>query len=275
MGSATAFFTLFALPAIFFILLNILGIVFNPEIVSGQLFKHLANILGPEVASQVESILSFFQNLQRTWKLLIGGSVFFFIVSTTLFIVIEKSINNLWDIMPRPKHELLSILKKRAIALVVIFIGGILTLLSLLVDIIIKIIQEFLPDIIWGIDVIALAIINRVLAFVMVMLWFTLLFKMIPDARIKWKVAWVGALITTILFWIGMAVLNFIIIGELGHIYGPASAVVSLLLFIFYVSLLIYYGAAFTKVFAVFVGMKVKPAKHAAFFRITIKSNEN
>ncbi len=272
MASSTAYFTLFALPAIFFVLLNVLGILLNPEIVSGQLFRRLQDLLGSDIANQVEQILGYFQNIESNWKFLIVGSVFFFIVSTTLFIVIEKSINKLWDIMPRPKNKFLGVLKKRVVSLLVILIGGILVLLSLVIDTLINILQDFLPDIIFNIDIVALAIINKVVAFSIITLWFALLFKMIPDARIKWKIVWVGAIITSILFTGGMILLRFLFIDKFGEIYGSASAIVSLLIFIFYVSLLIYYGAAFTKAFAVYKGEKVKPSKHAVNFTINIEN---
>jgi membrane protein len=271
-SSATAYFSLFAIPAILFILLNLLGLFFGEQLVTGEILIQVKDVFGEETAIELLNVLENLSDLDKSWKFLTAGIVIFFISSTTLFIVLRKTINHIWEIIAKPPNNFLYVLKKRGLALIVIFIGGVLALVSVVTESLVSYLSDYFDEL-FGMGAAFFVIMNRVLALVLVTIWFASVFKLLPDAKIDWKPVWLGSFITAILFLIGKYILGIIFIGELSEVWGGVSSIILLLLFIFYVSVLIYYGAAFIKVYIEFKKGQLKPEKYA--FRYVIKEKKD
>lgn len=269
LAGATAFFTTFALPPILIILLHLFSIVFRIENLTDRFFQRLAEILGNESSAQIKVTFSGFQSLARNSYITFGGVIFLIFVSTTLFKVIKDSLNQIWSIKPDPRRAFKNKIEKRAASMLIIVIAGILFLTSMVAEGLEAFLGTYLEEMSLETARFINSLINRVISIVVIMLWFVLLFKMLPDAKPTWKATIYGGVFTGILFYIGKAIIHEALsMGNIDRIFGSASAIVLLLLFVFYASFIMYYGACFTRVYADLINDPIRPADHAFKYQI-------
>jgi len=274
-GSSTAFFTTFALPPILVILTNLLGFLYNADFISYQLISKLQAMFGQRGATQLYSVLQNIQNIPTHWSYGLLGMVFLTFVSTTLFIVVQKSLNELWNIRPKKGKRIKNLFKNRAKSLAIILATGFLFLISLLTDSALTYIGTNLNEFMPATTAFLVRIANILIAFFFVTAWFAITFKYLPDVRMHWRPVWIGASVTGILFSIGKLVLNHILVNSrLGPIYGPSASILLIMLFVFYSSMILFYGASFTKTYANYAAFKMKPKSYAVRYKMKIKEKD-
>jgi membrane protein len=155
-------------------------------------------------------------------------------------------------------------LKQRSKSVGIIFFTGLLFLLSTLSDTIISALDEFIGPALMNMDALFIVIVSKVVSFAFVTLWFAVLFRFLPDAKIQWSAIFVGAAVTTVLFTAGKYGLEtFLINSNINNIFETSTSIVLILLYIFYSSMIIYFGAAFTKVYAEAFEAGIKTRKYA------------
>lgn len=269
LAAATAFFTTFALPAILIIIIQIFGLIYNPEIFSKELFEKLRITLGFESAQQIHATLSGFQELASNWYITVGGFIFLMFVATTLFKVIKDSLNQLWDIKLLHRPRIGRRMKLRAKSMIVIMLAGLLFLGNLLTDAMIILLSDFINEFWPSGTGIVILILKQIISIIIVTVWFAVLFKFLPDARTPWKTAFSGALLTGILFMLGRYLLGILLTGSnIGNIYGASGSIVLIFLFVFYSSFILYFGASFTKQWGKYIKSPIVPREHAMFYRL-------
>jgi membrane protein len=251
LSAATAFFTTFAISPIIIILVNVLTLYFNKESIRPQLFSKIAAIFGQETAIDIESIVNNFRSLESNIWITIAGSLFFFFVATTLLSVVRRAIHKIWNIRQKSGRELGYGLKERAVETGMILLIGALFLFALFLDTSISIFRDYLHEILPQVHTTLIRVLNIIFSITVITLWFTMVFKLLPEARVQWKVAFTGGLFTGILFSLGKFVMGkFLIHGRVASIFGASASFALLLLFIFYSSFILYFGAAFTHEYA-------------------------
>jgi membrane protein len=271
-GSSTAFFTTFALPPILVILTNLLGLLYSADFISNQLIHRLQASFGTRSASQLYYILQNIQHIPTHWSYALLGMLFLIFVSTTLFIVVQKSLNELWHIRPRAGKKYRDLFRSRIKSLAIILVTGFLFLLSLFADGAIAYVGNSLNQFIPASAAILVRLANILVSFIIVTAWFGITFKYLPDARIRWHPIWVGATVTATLFTVGKFILNHLLLNSnLGPIYGPSASVLLIMLFVFYSSMILFYGAAFTRTYANYAAFKIKPKSYAVKYKLRFK----
>jgi membrane protein len=267
MAGATAFFTTFALPPILVILIQILRLFVNPQTITQELFGSLKDIVGAEAVQQIISVLQSLLSLANNWPMTIAGFVFLLFVATTLFRIINGSLNQLWNIIPL-KTKTLG-LRTRLKSMLVIVIAGILFMVGLVAEAA----QAFVGSYIFNFSPVLSfyfnSILNQLITFLIVMLWFAMLFRYLPDGRPSWKNTFYGALVTALLFSVGRILLRILLsYSNINTLYGTSASIVLLLLFVFYSSLILYYGASFTKVWSEYRQQPIRPLSHARHYKM-------
>jgi membrane protein len=269
LAGATAFFTTFALPAILVILIQLLRLIFRMEHPGRRLSMQLEALFGVETAEAIVQTLRAFRSIAQNWLIGIAGFLFLLFVATTLFKIIKGSINELWKIKLVHRPSFGQIMVSRLRGVLVIFFAGLL----FLIDVVAEAAQAFLGKYI-SIYLPALAsyynsALNYVLSVLIVTAWFYLVFYFIPDGRPRPKPGMVGALVTGILFSIGKIVLKVLLTySSINTLYGASASTVLLLLFMFYSSIIFYFGAAFTNAWSSHIGMPIRAAQHAAHYEL-------
>jgi membrane protein len=270
MAGATAFFTTFALPPITIIIIAVLGLVFNPKKLSRQLFEGLGGIIKKESVHQIADTLAALQELANTRIMSIGGFIFLLFVATTLFKVIKGSLNQLWRIKVNGKINLWVVFRIRIQAILVILMAGVLFVPGLLADSAQDLLSAHMQKWSPGLTYYFTIGLNFLISVFIVMLWFAILFRVLPDGRPAWKVAFVGALFTSVLFNIGKLILNHVLrVSNIHQVYGASGSIVLVLLFVFYSSLILYYGAAFTKIWGSYHDSPITPLPHAMSYKLS------
>jgi membrane protein len=268
MAGATAFFTTFALPAVLIILIQVFGLIINPRMMTRQLLKNLADIVGSKTASELHKTLINVHHLSSTWYFAAGGFLFLIFVSTTLFKVIKDSLNQLWNIRMKAKVGITFNLLNRAKSFIVILFTGILFLSVLMTEGLLNFLSNTLHDQFPEKHLMLNLLVNQGISLLVVTIWFTMIFKFLPDGHPAWKIAITGGFFTGILFSLGKLLLKWLLsYSNMQTIYGASASSALLLLFVFYAALIFYYGACFTNVWAVYRNKPIQPGKNAVIYK--------
>ncbi len=265
MAGATAFFAFFALPSIVLILSQVLSLLFNDrrQSVSGRLFDQLADLFGPQSARQLQDISQRLEPKDTGLLLTIAHITILLLTSTTLFAVVKNSLNQLWNVKTRPDRAVLHNLKDRVIALSIIMGSGLLFTASVAIGQVLS-----LPEPSSAVRM-GNSLAQFVLSLGLLTTWFAMLFKYLPDIRVRWAAVWVGAFVTSVLFTVGELVLSRLLTyGQLRSLHGGAGTITLVLLFVFYSALIFYYGASFTRQYAEWANLEVAPNDHAIGYTI-------
>lgn len=271
MAGTTAYFAIFSMVPIIIIIVAVFGLITGDEAISEKLFNELSRLVGEENTLVLERALNNYELSEKSLTGTIIGVGFFLVSATTLFSSMQNSINFFWRVKPRAnlKMNVLSLLRSRILSFGVILSLGFVLLVSLLIDAIIAVIKEFLatqisPDFIFLAQatnfVVSLAIISFVIA---------VIYKYLPDVKVKWSASLFGAVFTAILFAAGKLGIGFFIgNSNMGQVYGAASSIVVILIWIYFASLIFYFGVELTYQYSKFHNHNNEPASFAVPFEI-------
>ena len=274
LAGATAFFTIFALPPILLLLIQLLSLWFNQGRISDKLLANLGNIVGDNSVNKLEEILNGIKNMATNWTIAVFGFLFLLFVATTLFKVIQSSLNQLWSIRKDNNKRLKRALLSRLKSTVGIAFTGLLFLASLLAEILKVLFGNYLLELFPETGFYLNNGISTLISVLTVSVWFSLLFRYLPDGRPTWRIAMAGGLLTGILFNIGKVVIKLLLPGgNIDAVYGTSASLVLLLLFVFYASIIFYFGAAFTKTWGKKLNQPIKPLPHASLYTEELEEN--
>jgi membrane protein len=264
LSGSLAYYTVFSMAPLLIVLISLCGIFLGREAVEGKIYAQLAGFIGADSAAQLQLMIRN-ASLEGKSKLAgIVGGVTLLIGSTTVFAEIQDSINEIWGLRPKPKRGWLKLLQNRFLSFSVIIGLGFLLLVSLGVSTIVDGFSEHLKNRFPDVAIVVFYVSNIVITFGVTTLIFGVIFKVLPDATIRWKDVIVGAVVTALLFMLGKLGMSFYISkSNVGVTYGAAGALMVLLLWIYYSSLIVYFGAEFTKAYAVKFGSNIYPNQYA------------
>lgn len=264
LAGTTAYFAVFAMAPIIIIIVSATGMLMTDNTVQNKVYVELADLIGQQGTEYVKNLVSNYQDQTKSLIGTIIGFVIFIITSTTFFTILQKSLNNIWGIKAKPSSGILKNLYDRLLSLGLILSLGFILLISLLVDAALAILNDYLTRVLPALTLDLINLGNFILSFGVVLLIFAMIYRFLPDAVIKWKVTWVGALITTILFIFGKWLIGFAIgTSNIGVMYGAAGSLVVILLWVFYSSLIFFFGAEITHQYAEMFAHDIVPKKNA------------
>ena len=206
---------------------------------------------------------------EYTWYTALLGFVFLLFIATTLFVVIKNSLNQIWCIRVKPKAGIKFQLKQRIRSLGIIILAGILFTSVLLIETARTYLKKYVAD--YNIEFLhyVRSSLNEVVFAIIVMLWFTVVFRYIPDGRPRWKNAFLGGLFTAVLFTAGKLTIRFFLMkSNIQLIYNTSGSLVLILLFVFYASMIFYYGGCFVKVVSEHRNEPIRPVDGSYKFEL-------
>tara|TARA_R110002110_G_scaffold157570_1_gene354557 strand:- start:115136 stop:116062 length:927 start_codon:yes stop_codon:yes gene_type:complete len=263
-AAALAFFTVFSIAPIMVVVVTLVGLVLGESAAQGKLFEQLEGTLGPEAASVVQTAVVNSQIDQSgIWPALIG-IIATVVGATTVFAQMQQSLNQIWDVAPRPSRSGMWVfLKARVLSLTIILAIGFVLLVSLLLSVALRSVMAFaegwLPVPGW-----ALVSMELLLSLFVVTLLFAAMFKILPDVLLSWRDVLLGAFITAVLFTVGRSLIAMYLANTAtASAYGAAGSLALLLLWVNYSSLILLFGAAFTRAHLEGRGMAVRPKSTA------------
>ncbi|MDQ3534665.1 MAG: YihY/virulence factor BrkB family protein [Bacteroidota bacterium] len=262
-ASAIAYFSLFALPSIFLIIVFFLSFIFSESSILRELQDQLSKVVGSDGAEILVVITKNYkeQAAESLFSIFIYSIIVYWL-STQLFRLFQNSLNDLWRLKPDFNSYWKKLWVQRIFPFVLVLLTGLMFFGSLIIsqglDFALNSIFGF------GLTIEDLGFIINLFTAVMVFFWFSILYKILPSAKILWEPTFVGAAVTTLLFFIGIWLIwNFVIERDLDDIYDIAASIIVVALWVFYSSLVFLYGASFTKVYAKMRNKQIAPLPYS------------
>lgn len=263
-SASLAYYAIFSIPGLLIIIIWIAGNFFGEEAIRGEISSQISGIMGQDVAKSIQDMIAgaLIDKENIIMKIIGVGSLIF--GSTTLFFQLQHSLNNLWEVKATPKKAFVKFLIDRANSLGLILIIGFLLMVTMLLSSLISILNDWITAY-FGLETYILAqLINFSIGFLITMVLFALMFKFFPDVRIRWKPVWNGAFLTAVLFTLGKFLLSlYFSKAQPTSAFGAAGTVILVMLWINYSCMLVFFGAEYTKVYALRKGFRIIPSKHA------------
>jgi membrane protein len=264
LGAALAFYGVFALAPTLIIAIALAGVFFGEEAAKGQLDATLTDALGPTLAQYFTKSMTSVHVSGSGWVATAIGVVLILVASTGVFIQLQTAFNDIWGVQPKPGRGFWAMVRCRFFAFVLVLSVGALLVLSLLANAFLLALRAYLPAGSWPTRPFLWDGVNWLLSLVLLTLLVAMMYKLLPDAIIGWRDVWVSAFITALLVAAGNYLFGqYLAWAGFSSDYGSASYLVVVLLWVFYSSQILLFGAEFTKHFANRCGKPVRPAEYA------------
>ena len=268
-GASLSYYTVFSLAPMLIIIISICGMIFGRDAVQGQVYSEIKDMVGSQAAIQIQDTIKNIHLTKDSPLATTVSIVVLLIGGTGMFGEIQDSLNKIWGLKVKAKKTWWKLLLSRVLSFSLIICLGFVLMVSLLLNALIAIIGDRLNNFIAGVDRVFIPVIDNLITFAITTLLFAVIFKVLPDARIKWKDVTVGAFITAILFTLGKIGIGYYLgRSDMATIYGAAGSVVIIMVWAYYTSVILYLGAEVTKVYATQYGGKIQPSEFSEWIII-------
>lgn len=264
LGGSLAYFTIFSLGPMVLVIIFLAGLFLGRDAVEGSLYGQIQQLVGADAARQLQQLIRSASTSKGGITAAVVGGVVLLIGATSIFSEIQDSINTIWRLEFKPNRSWAHMLLGRLLAFGLLATTGFLLLVSLAAAAIIEALGSTLRDLLPGITVPLFYLASQVLTLLLATALFAFIFKILPAAVVRWHDVWPGALVTALLFMIGRFAISFYIRkSDFGNTYGAAGSLVILLVWVYYSSLILYFGAEFTRAYATRFGAGIRPRSFA------------
>ncbi len=262
-GATIAYYTLFSLPSLLIIVMTIASSFFERDAVEGRITTEIGKFIGTDSAQAVEAMIVNVAYSEDSTLAIIFGIAMVIFAATGVFFQLKKTMNLIWGVAAR-KANFFRMLLDRLISFGMVLVIGFLLLISLVISAVLKILKRHIEEISESLTAALVDILNFSISFAILTTLFAALFKLLPDVKIRWRVTYLGAALTTTLFLIGEFLIGFYFgRSEPASVYGAAASVVLILLWVNYICLIVFFGAEFTVQYAEHKNEHVVPNKFA------------
>ncbi len=276
LSGSLAYFTIFSIGPMLLVMIFLADVFYGREAVEGTIYGQIKGFVGPAAAVQIQEIIKNATLSGRSVFTAIIGSITLLIGATTVFAEIQDSVNTIWNLKAKPKKGWLKIILNRLLSFSMVVGLGFVLVVSLIVNGLIEGLMDRLQANFPELTVVLIYIFNIIITFSVITILFAVIFKVLPDAKIKWRDVIVGAMTTAILFMLGKFGITFYIGRfDIGSAYGTAGSLVILLLWVYYSSVILYFGAEFTKAYAAHFGQRIYPSQYAVWVKHVEVEEEN
>ncbi|MBE9585614.1 YihY/virulence factor BrkB family protein [Mucilaginibacter sp. JRF] len=271
LSASLAYYTIFSLAPLLLLVLSLAGLFLREDDFRNDFYAQIQQYIGPQGTAQIKSTIASQDIAGKSGIGLVISIVTLLLGASSIFLEIQDSLNLIWRVKAKPKKGWVKMLQNRFLSFSLIVSLGFLLLASLLVNIVISAVSKklavMLPDFLGETFLFA---VNFAITLIVISVLFGIIFKVLPDVKIKWKDVRAGAIFTAFLFILGQYIISlYIQYTATGSIYGTAGSIIIILVWIYYTAAILYVGAEFTQVFAEAQGSRIEPAPYAVVIRQT------
>ena len=264
LGAALSYYTVFSLVPLLVLTISIAGLVFGTEAAQQAIMTQIESLVGPQSAAAIKQMLEIAQRPSSGALASAIAVVTLLLGASGVFAQLQDALNTVWSVEPKAGRGLWGTIKDRLFSLMAVLGTGFLLLVSLVLSAALaafgKMFQGRLPGHEGLLHLADLAI-----SFGVITLLFAMMFKLLPDAKIAWRDVWIGAGLTSVLFTVGkFAIGMYLGKADVGSAYGAAGSLVILLVWVYYSSQILLYGAEFTSVYANRYGSRIVAVSNAS-----------
>jgi membrane protein len=263
LGASLAYYTLFALSPVLLVATGIAGLVFGPEAVRGEIVGQIQGLVGRHGAEAVQAMLENAARPSSSIPATVVGLVTLFLGATGAFLELQTALDAIWRVKPRPDAGVLGFLRQRLISFGLVVGVGFLLLVSLLVSAGLAALSRYLGQLLPALTAFWEAA-NVLVSLFVITLLFAMVYKILPDVRLRWRDVWIGALVTAGFFSVGKQLIGLYLgTSSVGSSYGAAGSVVVLLVWVYYSAQVVLLGAEFTRFYVERFRGQPPPVKYA------------
>jgi len=250
LSASLSYYTVFSVAPFLIVIISVAGIFYGKQAVEGKVYLQMRGLVGIDAAKQIQQII---QNIQNAHHSLSGGIIGFIILiigASTVFAEIQSSINSIWKVkVSRPEKGVINFFRNRLLSFSLIAGVAFILLVSLFVNALIDVLSDRLKQNFPGYVVDIFYVANIIFIFFVITVLFAIIFKILPAAIISWKNAMIGAAFTSFLFLIGKLLIGvYLGNSSVNETYGATTAILIFMLWVYYSSIILYFGASFTKI---------------------------
>jgi membrane protein len=272
MSAALAYYTIFSIAPLLILVISVSTIFYGRSAIEGSIYGEIRSFVGDAAALQIQDLIKNATIAKGNAFASIASIIALIIGATGIFGEIQDSINFIWGLKAKPKRGILKILVNRLLSFSIIVSVSFILLVSLMVNTVLDILSNRLIKIFPHITVYLAYAGNFLLTFIVTTLLFGVIFKILPDAKIKWRDVLTGAVTTSLLFMLGKFGITFYLgTKNIGNTYGAAGSIIIVLLWVYYSAIILYFGAAFTKNYAHNKGRRIYPNDYAVWIEFVEK----
>jgi len=274
-SSIIAYYTIFSLPGLLVVIITLAGYFFGKEAVNNQLATQFTSSMGAETAKQIQDMIVQASRLRNSVIATIIAIITILVGATGVFAEFQMALNAIWGVkLDKAKSGIWQIVRVRIFSFGLIVSIAFLLMVSLIISALIAAFGTWLTQHFTDSFLLILELLNICLSFIILAVLFTLMFKVLPDARIKWKHVWIGSVVTAFLFELGRFVLS-LYFGKANPAtgYGAAGSIILIMLWVNYSSIIVLFGAEFTHAYANMFSGKVAPTEIAKVMQPPIPQN--
>ena len=264
LAGALSYYTLLSIAPLLLVVIATAGLFLDGDAVRAQIIDQISGLVGHSSAEFVESIIvRADQPYRGVVAMLIGLAITIF-GATTVFAQLQAALNRIWHVQAAPgRSAIWSYLQQRLLSMGMVLTIAFLLLISLAISALLAALQGYVERFLPG-DWIIWRVLNVLISLGLITLLIAMIFKFLPDAKIDWRDTWFGAFITALLFTAGKFLIGMYLgQASIGSTYGAAGSAVVLMVWIYYASLILFFGAKVTQVVARQRGAGIEPSEHA------------
>ena len=260
LSAVIAYYAVLSLPALLVIIVNVVGSIWGPDVIQDILTSEFSAALGKDAADSVQSMITESNSEKRGAFATIMGVGTLLYGATGLFYQLQLALNDIWEVEPDPDAKWWKLLFDRARSFTFILVIGFLLLISFVLTAGITALKDYIGKNLSETYTVLTYFLDILVSLGIITLLFALMFKFLPDAKVRWRMVRIGAFVTAVLFIIGKLLLGYYF-GETdpGSTYGAAGTIILILLWVSYSSLILFFGAEFTYVYAQRYGDGIEP----------------
>lgn len=263
LSAALAYYSIFSIAPLLVIAVSVAGLVLGGDAVQGQLDNQLKAYIGPQAADGVQTLVQSASKPSEGWTGALIGFVTLLVGASGVFGQLKDALNTIWEVKPKPGGGIMNFVRDRLMNFGMVLVIGFLLLTSLMLTTAIAALDGYIEQLV-GIPPFLGSLLGFVISFSVVTTLFAFIFKVLPDARVEWRNVWMGAIVTALLFETGKFGLSFYLGREsTTSSFGAAGSVVLVLLWVYYASCILLFGAEFTRVYAKETGHAIRPSANA------------
>jgi membrane protein len=271
-SASLAYYTVFSIAPLLVIVSTLSGIFFGKEAINGEVYKQLKGLVGSAAAIQIQDIIKNIHLTGNNFFASVISIVILLIGATSIFGEVQDSLNKIWGLRVKTKKIWWRLIVTRLLSFSLIVSIGFIMIVSLILNAIVSAFGNFLSKYIHHFSVYLIETVEAVLSFLVATFLFSLMFKLLPDAKIRWKDVIFGGFITAIFFTLGKLAIGYYLgKSNLTTLYGAAGSIIIIMVWVYYSSIILYLGAEFTKVHANLFGRKIQPNEYAEWITIEEK----
>ena len=251
-SSVIAYSAVFSLPGLLVVVVTLASYFFGSELVNKHLHRSISSVMGLDTADQIRDMIIYTMTSKESSLATILGLVVIIIGATGVFVQLQKSLNIIWEVEATPeKSGFWKLIRLRLFSFGLILSVAFLLLISLVITSLLAASSDWIKEH-WSASLIWLFnILDILFTMAIISILFAAMYKILPDAKVKWKYVWVGAFVTTLFFLVGKTLLGLYFgTAEPGSGYGAAGSIILILLWTSYSSMIFFYGAEFTKAYS-------------------------